>query len=158
MRPGMMPRGVHTHAHVGVLFALAVFVMGVMGGCVTSPKAAPRSPVSLRSAIETVNANASAIRGTLRASGFVDGTSTLSNGRKMDYHLDGILFYLRPTYVRFDLKSFGDRKFLLGSNAEAFWIFDKAEERYHCGRHGEESELAEALPIPPDRVVDAFCL
>jgi hypothetical protein len=156
MRSGVMTR--RTHAQVGALFALVVFVMGAMSGCVAPPKALPRSPVSLRSAVETVNTNASAIQGTLRASGFVDGTSTLSDGRKMDYHLDGVLFYLRPTYVRFDLKSFGDRKFLLGSNAESFWIFDKAQERYHCARHGEESELAEALPIPPDRVVDALGL
>ncbi len=156
MRSGLMTRD--AHAHVGASFALAVLVVIAMGGCETLPKAAPRSPVSLRSAVETVNTNASAIQGTLRASGFVDGTSTRSDGKKMDYHLDGVLFYLRPTYVRFDLKSFGDRKFLLGSNAESFWIFDKAEERYHCARHGEHSDLAEALPIAPDQVVDALGL
>jgi hypothetical protein len=156
MKFGVMIGG--THAHVGASFALALLVLIVTGGCETPSKAIPRNPVSMRSAIETVNTNTSAIQGTLRASGFVDGTSTRSDGKKMDYHLDGVLFYLRPTYVRFDLKSFGDRKFLLGSNAESFWVFDKAEERYHCARHGEESELADALPIPPDRVVDALGL
>ncbi len=112
----------------------------------------------MRDAIQIVNDNTGKVAGTLRASGFVDGRFVLPDGRKGSYHLDGILFHLGPIYVRFDLKSFGDRKFLFGSNAEHYWYYDKEADAYHCSRHGVDDELSSDIPIPPEQIVDALGL
>ena len=115
-------------------------------------------PISMPSAVRIVNANTQRVTGTLRATGFVDGQSVLTDGRVVSYHLDGILFYLAPTYVRFDLKSFGDRKFLLGCNAESFWVYEKETGEYQCNAHGEDDEFSDAIPIAPNQLVDALGL
>lgn len=129
-----------------------------VGGCKTAPKRAPLAPIPMSYAAGIVNDNVAKIAGALRASGHVDGRATTPEGRNFSYHLDGILFYLAPTYVRFDLKHFGDRQFLLGCNAESYWVYDKESGRYQCARHGEPGELAEAIPIPPRQIVDALGL
>jgi hypothetical protein len=118
----------------------------------------PPNPITIDDAIRIANANTGKITGTLRASGSVDGKFTDADGRSHSYHVNGVLFYLAPTYIRFDLKSFGDRQFLLGSNAERFWYYDKEDDRYRCGWHNESDELADALPIRPDQLVDALGL
>jgi hypothetical protein len=112
----------------------------------------------MRNAIRFVNDNTGKVAGTLRASGFVDGRFVLPDGGSGSYHLDGILFHLAPIYIRFDLKSFGDRKFLLGSNAEYYWYYDKETDAYHCGLHGVDDELSSDIPIPPEQIVDALGL
>ncbi len=112
----------------------------------------------MRNAIQIVNENTGEVAGTLRASGFVDGRFVLPDGRRGSYHLDGILFYLAPIYVRFDLKSFGDRKFLFGSNADYYWYYDREADTYQCGRHGVDDELSPDIPISPEQIVDALGL
>ena len=112
----------------------------------------------MRNAIQIVNENTGEVAGTLRASGFVDGRFVLPDGRRGSYHLDGILFYLAPIYVRFDLKSFGDRKFLFGSNADYYWYYNREADTYHCGRHGADDELSPDIPISPEQIVDALGL
>jgi hypothetical protein len=138
-------------------FCLSAFV-AALTGCRSTPQPFPLEPIPMRSAVRIVNDNTARIAGTLRATGFVDGRSTLPDGRSVSYHLDGVLFFLAPRYVRFDLKSFGSRKFLLGSNAEYYWVFDGEANEYRCGRHGEERDLSSEIPIPPDRIVDALGL
>ncbi len=130
----------------------------VLCGC---PSPHPRfvlDPIPMDDAIRIVNTNAGKISGTLKATGFVDGQFTDSEGRSRSYHLDGVLFYLAPIYVRFDLKSLGDRQLLLGSNAELFWYYSKQEDRYRCGYHDGSDELASQIPIRPDQIVDALGL
>ncbi len=112
----------------------------------------------MQQAIGIVNENVQKVSGTLRGSGSVDGRSRLPDGRSAGYHLDATLFFLAPKHVRFDLKSFGDRKFLLGSNSEHYWAYDKQTEEYHCGRHGDEGALPPEIPIAPEQIVDALGL
>jgi hypothetical protein len=138
--------------------ALLVAFAAAVGGCQPRPELFPLEPIPMRDALMIVNQNAARIDGTLRASGSVDGRFLLPDGRTAGYNLDGILFYLPPTYVRFDFKSFGDRKFLLGSNEEHFWYYDKEGDTYHCGRHGSGDELASQIGIPPDQIIDALGL
>lgn len=139
-----------------------VFLFGavavVLTGCHPRPRQFPLEPIAMREAIQIVNDNTGKVAGTLRASGFVDGRFVLPDGRKGSYHLDGILFHLAPIYVRFDLKSLGDRKFLFGSNTEHYWYYDKEADAYHCGRHGVDDELSSDIPIPPEQIVDALGL
>jgi hypothetical protein len=115
------------------------------------------APVPMHEAIRIVNDNVGEITGTLRAIGSVDGRFTDSDGRSHSYHVDGVLFYLAPTYVRLDLKSFGDRQLLLGSNADRYWFYAK-DQGYQCGRHRVEDELGATMPIRPDQVIDALGL
>ena len=49
--------------------------------------------------------------------------------------------YLAPRYFRFDLKSFGDRQILLGSNAEHFWFYSKQDDSYYCGHQGSGEDV-----------------
>jgi hypothetical protein len=105
-----------------------------------------------------VNANASLIDGTLRAMGSVDGTVTDEKGVRRSFSLDGVLFYLRPSYLRFDLKKFGDRQILLGSNAEQYWIYNKQDGAFRCSVHGDDEELSAAFPIRPRQLLDALGL
>ena len=128
------------------------------GGCPPAPRRFAPEPIPLRDAVRIVNDNHARITGTLRAQGAVDGRFTLSDGRRGSYHLDGVLFYLAPRYVRFDLKRFGDRKFLFGSNAEDYWYYNPEEEAYECGRHGEDDQLAPLIPVRPDQMADALGL
>jgi len=141
-----------------VIDILLAASMCALCGCPPPPRRFVPAPIPIDDAIRIANANTGKITGTLRASGSVDGKFTDPDGRSHSYHVNGVLFYLAPTYVRFDLKSFGDRQFLLGSNADLFWYYDKEEDRYHCGWHDESDELAAALPIHPDQLVDALGL
>ncbi len=115
-------------------------------------------PLPLRDAAAVVNANTARIEGTLRASGNVDGYVTDANGLKRHFDVDGVLFYLRPRYLRLDLKKFGERQLLLGSNVELYWVYDKQNDEYHCGRHGLDDGEAAAFPIRADQVLDALGL
>src|SRR3972149_5050597 len=93
-------------------------------GMVNTERGGPSRSLDLiptRDAAQIVNANAAKIKGTLRASGSVDGYFTTPEGRRRNYHVDGTLFYLAPRYFRFDLKSIGDRQILLGSNDQYYW-------------------------------------
>ncbi len=137
---------------------LSGVVAAFLAGCHPRPEAFPLDPVPMREAVRIVNQNIAKVTGTLKASGFVDGYFTLPDGRSRSYHLDGTLFYLAPRHLRFDLKSFGDRKFLFGSNREHFWYYDKEADGYDCARHGRNDELTSQIPIPPDQLIDALGL
>jgi len=112
----------------------------------------------MREAVELVNQNSSMVNGTLRATGSVDGTYLAPGGRTRSYHLDAALFHLRPGYFRFDLKSFGERQILVGSNLEWYWSYTREEDRFFCGRHDRQEELPAGLPAHPDQMIDALGL
>lgn len=138
------------------LVLLPGFVSVALAGCHPRPQAFPLNPIPIHEAARIVNENSASVTGTLRASGHVDGHFTLPDGRSRSYHLDGTLFYLAPRYVRFDLKSFGDRMFLFGSNREYFWYYDKEADTYVCRRHGGNDERPSEIPIAPHQLVDAL--
>lgn len=108
-------------------------------------------------AIRIVNANSSKVSATLRAVGDVDGRFRRPSGGAGHYHVDATLFYRAQLYVRFDLKSFGARKFLLGSNREYYWYHDAENDQFRCARHDEDAEASE-IPIPPAQIPDALGL
>jgi hypothetical protein len=138
---------------------LSVAVVVVLGGCHPRPTPVLLDPIPMDDAVRIVDGNIARISGTLRAAGAVDGRFTLADGRTADFHLDGTLFYLAPRYVRFDLKRFGDRKFLIGSNADHYWYFDAEENSYRCGRHGDTGDqLLAEIPVRSDQIIDALGL
>lgn len=115
-------------------------------------------PVPLGTSVQMINANVARVTGTLRASGPVDGEAVVEQGRKSSFHADGVLFFLQPRYLRFDVKKFGERQFLFGSNAEQYWVFSKADGEYFCGRHDRLEDLPPDLPVRPDQLADALAL
>lgn len=138
------------------LSLLAGAMLACAGGCSSTLERFPLDPIPMEQAIGIVNANSSMIDGTLWASGHVDGRFNLPDGRSAGYHVNGVLFYLAPIYIRFDMKSLGERQFLLGSNAEHFWFYDKQADIFHCGRHDATDEFEADIPIPPEQIVDAL--
>lgn len=133
--------------------------MALLPGC--APKASP--PVRLQvlpkaDAIRIVNENTARIAGTLRATGSVDGYFSDANGKRRSVHLDGVLFYLAPQYLRFDLKSLGERQVLLGSNAAGYWFYSAEDKSYHCSEHGRSFDLPTEIPVAPDQMIEAFGL
>ena len=119
---------------------------------------APLDPVPMAEAARLVNDNNAKITATLRATGSVDGRFTLPDGRTRRYHVDGVLFYLAPHYLRFDLKVLGSRQFLFGSNAEHYWYYGKEDDAYYCERHDAPGRLAAEMPVTPEQLVDALGL
>ena len=134
-----------------------VFLLLTATGC--PPAAGPMrfEPISMRQAVRIVNDNTARIGGTLQASGSVDGYFT-SDGRQQRYHVDAVLFYLSPCYLRFDLKKFGDRQVLFGSNDADYWCYLKEDDAYYCGRHDAPEELPPDIPVRPDQIGDALGL
>jgi len=132
----------------------------VLCGCPSKPRPGPAAlaPIPMHQALGIVNHNIAKVGGTLRASGSVDGHFTTPEGRQVRYDLNGILFYLAPTYVRFDLKKFGDRQFLFGSNEQMYWVYTKDGDAYSCGRQGAPHELPADIPARPDQIADAMGL
>ncbi len=127
-------------------------------GCRSGGGHGPAGPaLEVPQALALVNQNAGTIHGTLRASGNVDGHFTI-DGRRKSFHVDGVLFYLQPRNLRFDLKSMGDRKILLGSNSAGFWFCNAEEDTCRCGSHGAEDELADEIPVRPVQIIEALGL
>ncbi|UCE60203.1 MAG: hypothetical protein JSU63_00345 [Phycisphaerales bacterium] len=127
-------------------------------GCPEAVQRIPLDPIPMPAAIRVVNDNVSKITGTLRASGSVDATLRTTSGSKRSFHLDAILFYLGPTYLRFDLKKFGDRQILLGSNEQQHWYYSREDDAYTCSRHAAAEDQVTELPIRPDQIIDALGL
>jgi hypothetical protein len=127
-------------------------------GCVSPESVEPFRPLPFSYAARIVNANLERIEGTLRAVGSVDGHVTLEDGRRRSFHLDGTMFYLAPSYLRFDLKKLGETQLLLGSNEEDYWFYSKEGDDYHCGRHGQPDEVLREIPIEPRALIDALGL
>jgi len=136
----------------------SLILIAALFGCRQAGPSVPIDRIPTRDAARIVNANAAKITGTLRASGSVDGYFTTPKGRRRNYHVDGTLFYLAPSYFRFDLKSLGDRQILLGSNAEYFWFYSKQDDSYYCGHQGYDEDVPVELPVRPDQVIDALAL
>ena len=127
-------------------------------GCHPRPTPIRLDPIPMQKAIGIVNANIAKITGTLRASGSVDGFFTQADGRRRSFHLDGVLFYLAPSYFRFDLKKFGDRQLLLGSNETSYWVYNKQDDAFHCGRLGHPEDVPSNMPLRPQQMVAALGL
>ncbi|MCH9002657.1 MAG: hypothetical protein IIC02_08800 [Planctomycetes bacterium] len=138
--------------------ALAVAAALLIGGCPPPERIEPFDPVPMRQALHVLNENAAAIGGTLRATGSVDGFFTDDGGRKRRFHVDGVLFFLSPSYLRFDLKKFGDRQVLFGSNEVAYWVYMKDGESWYCGEHDAPGLLPRDVPVKPGQLVDALGL
>ena len=128
-------------------------------GCCPPPERIKRfDPVPMRQALRVLNENAAAIGGTLRATGSVDGFFTDDGGRKRRFHVDGVLFFLSPNYLRFDLKKFGDRQVLFGSNEVEYWVYMRDGDSWYCGEHDTPGLLPREVPIMPGKLVDALGL
>ncbi len=112
----------------------------------------------LADAVRVVNDNVSRINATLRAAGSVDGQFRTPEGGRRSYHLDGTVFYLAPSFLRFDLKTFGERQFLFGSNPDRYWVYSRETQSYHCGSHGRDENLPPEVPVRPDQLIDALGL
>ena len=127
-------------------------------GCHPRPTPVRLDPLPMKQAIAIVDANVAKITGTLRASGSVDGYFTKPDSKRTGFNLDGILFYLAPSYFRFDLKKFGDRQLLLGSNEITYWVYDKQGDAFHCGRLGHPEDVPSDVPVRPEQIVAALGL
>jgi hypothetical protein len=116
-------------------------------------------PLSKEDAVHVVNNNIANINGTLRATGSVDGHFINADSRKrINYNVDGTLFYLSPYYLRFDLKKLGDRQVLFGSNDQYYWAYTKDDDAYVCGRmDGSDADRAD-FPLRPDQLIEALGL
>jgi len=141
-----------------LLMAACGLVLVSVGGCVTPPKRTPLEPIPLGLSVQLLNANTSRIGATLRASGPVDGNAVVEDGRSASFHADGVLFFLEPNFLRFDLKKFGERQFLFGSNTDEYWIYSKEDGEFFCGRHDNPGDLPPDLPLHPDQIADALAL
>lgn len=131
----------------------------VFCACQRPPMPPPGPILPFVDAVAVVNENISRIGGTLRAVGSVDGKAQLEDGRRVSFALDGVLFFLQPRSVRFDLKRFGDRKLLIGSNQVHYWYFDSEHDLRWCARHDQPPDSIEhPVPIPPDQIVAALGL
>lgn len=140
--------------------ATLILAVASIMGC-QRPQPTPPSQhetVPAEEAIRLVNTNAAKISGTLRASGTVDGSAIDANGRSRSFHLDGVLFYLAPRNLRFDLKSLGERQLLLGSNDEGYWFFSAEDKQYRCGPDVEDLDLPSEIPVTPDQLIEALGL
>jgi hypothetical protein len=136
-----------------------VFILWVLAAGCGGPKLPfIPPPLPLPDATAIVNENISRIEGTLRAVGPVDGVFTMPEGRRYSYHLDGVLFFLQPAYVRFDLKKLGESQILLGSNPDWYWCSQSPEEDFFCGRQGHNEDWPVGLPARPDQLVSALGL
>jgi hypothetical protein len=132
--------------------------MSISGCAGKEQRVAPPAAIPLARAVAVVNDNIAAVGGTLRAVGWVDGSFVDADGHLRSYNVDAVLFYLEPGHVRFDLKSFGTRRFLFGSNGSRYWFYDQSRDVYQCGRHDAEDELSADMPIKPRQLVDALGL
>jgi len=150
------PRGITISLPRVSLCALAL----MMVGCPAQPKIslAPAPPRPLFEVASLVNENAHIIKNTLRARGVVDGYFTSPKGQLRNYHVDGTLFYLPPSYLRFDMKKLGSRMLLVGSNETHYWVDSQEDENFFCGKHDQQDDLPKDLPISPSQLIEAIGL
>lgn len=107
-------------------------------------------------------ANARAVRMTLRATGSTTGRFSGESGEGRSFDLDGVLFFHPPRNLRFDLRSIAGSELLIGCNETHYWYRTSREGgSYVCRRHGDpegdgetgigrrSAELAEALGLTP---------
>jgi len=150
-------RGVRFLAAVACVAACILPLTGCRGPSRAVPTLQPLPPIPLDASIELLNINTRQIDATLRASGPVDGSAVDENGKRHRFSANGILFFLQPLYLRFDVKKLGDRLFRFGSNATEFWLYSKEDDKFHCDRH-DDPDLPDKLAIRPDQIADALAL
>ncbi len=150
----------HRPAHARLVGLWSCVWGGVlMSGCHAPQRVRPPlDPISLGASIQLINANTARITAALRASGPVDGEVVNADGRRVSFHVDGVLFFLEPSFLRFDLKKLGERQLLLGSNASGYWMYTKEDGKYVCGQHDDPNDLPPDLAIRPDQIADALAL
>ena len=147
--------------HAGRAISIAaLLLLATLGGCL-----GPRRdlgpvlpPLPYQAAVDVVNQNLSAIHGTLRASGSVDGFFRNDRGRPVSYSVNGVLFYHEPIFLRFDLKKLGDRQLMFGSNATHYWVYTREGDRYVCGRQDDPQGVPADMAIRPDQIPAALGL
>lgn len=144
-----------------VACVIAFLMVGCRGGGTGFRRASGPvlEPLSKEDAVRLVNNNIAQVTGTLRATGSVDGHFVNAGSkRRVNYNVDGTLFYLSPYYLRFDLKKLGDRQVLFGSNDQYYWAYTKDDNAYMCGRmDGSDAERAD-FPLRPDQIIEALGL
>lgn len=136
-------------------------LLPIIAGCPSAgPKIArtPAPPMPMSGVISRVEENAQKITAALRAIGVVDGEAKDADNRRRTFSLDGIMFYLDPSYLRFDLKRFGERYLLVGSNAESFWVYNGETDEYRCGVHGEGAPWLGDVEIKPLDLIEGLGL
>lgn len=136
----------------------AICLALIAAGCQSQPKRILLDALSMRDAVAIVNRNCDKIDGTLRAIGHVDGEFLTPEGNRRSYHLDGILFFLSPRFVRLDLKFLGSRKFLVGSNAHWYWYISDQDGQSHCAKHEQFESGASIIPISPTQIPELLGL
>lgn len=141
-----------------LLVGFSALVAFVAGCPPRRPLPDPVVTLPMVDAVAIVNENIARIPGTIRATGTVDGSFRDSDGRTRRYSVDATLFYLAPSYLRFDLKSFGERQFLFGSNAEQYWFHNGRDGSFLCGRQGVENDFPPELPVQPYQIIEALGL
>lgn len=150
-------RGSSRYGRIAYLVPL-ILLAGPWGtGCAVPKRSVPLNPIPKVDAIGLINANVDRVSGTLRASGWVDGTLVDDQGRQRAYSVDGTLLYLAPGYVRFDLKNFGKRRFLFGANARRYWFYNGQDDTYLCGWH-DDDEAEPDMPLRPRQLIEALAL
>lgn len=142
---------------VGILLCtVGVLSSGCQGGGGRRTGGPVLEPLSKEDAIRLVNNNIAQIRGTLRATGSVDGHFVSAESRRrINYNVEGTLFYLSPYYFRLDLKKLGDRQVLFGSNDQHYWTYTKEDNAYMCGRMGS---VDANVPLRADQIIEALGL
>lgn len=151
-------RGVGPVTHCCSMALLVATLLAKAGGCVQPPTRIRLDPVPIRRAMEIVNENAALVHSTLRAIGSVDGRFRTDNGVMRSFHVQGVLFFHEPIFLRFDLKKLGNRQFLLGCNENDFWVYSAADEDYYCGKRSRPDDWPPDMPLRPDQLVDAIGL
>lgn len=154
--PGTVPSWVITRKAWGSVLVFGIGVL-TLSGCQRPSHRILLDPISMADAVRIVHDNTERIGASLRASGFVDGYFTSPSGRR-SYHVDAVLFYLAPTYVRFDLKAMGQRQFLFGSNQDDYWVYNREDNAFHCGRYDEADTRSDQIPVRPDQIVETLGL
>jgi len=133
----------------------------LIAGCPSRPALVPLEPLPLDRAIEVVNENTARLTTGLKATGPVRGEVRISDGSKHSFDLSGKLLLIPPYHLRFDVQNaLGRTEFLLGSNADHFWLHvERDEDTFRFGRHATpEDERAVELPIRPDWMIEALGL
>ena len=142
----------------------AAWLLGLVpaiAGCPPPPALRPLDPLPLRQAIEPVNENAARVSTGLKATGSVRGQVVVAEGRKHRFDLNGKLLVIPPRHLRFDVQNaLGRTEFLLGSNADCFWLHvGRDEDTFRFGRYAtRDDERAVDLPIRPDWMIEALGL
>lgn len=142
---------------------VAASILATFAGCNgpragRMPLAPPIEPIPMQQAAGIVNQNVARVNAALRATGDVDGYFQSEDGRLRHYDVNGILFYLTPSFVRFDLKKLGDRQFLFGSNGTMYWVYSREGDEYHCGAVGDHADAVEDVPFRPQQIPAALGL